>query len=236
MSLTNYRRRTTGVPHGTPSGYTYHRCRCDQCREAQRITSKRRRTGQLPAAQVDATGSHRRLQALQAIGYGRKELAALLGYASPDHSSLSELGFRPQVHREFAAQVAELYEGLCMTPGPSRSVRIRARNRGCQPPLAWDGVDMDDPTAEPNVGDATSGNADDDVDEVAVARAVKGTLPAAQLRREERLTAVARLVAAEITSNEIARRLHCHRKQVDRDRTTLKTRRYRTRQDGEVAS
>lgn len=33
------------IPHGTPSGYQYHGCRCEKCREAEREAKRRRSTG-----------------------------------------------------------------------------------------------------------------------------------------------------------------------------------------------
>lgn len=32
--------------HGTPSGYRYHRCRCDDCKETQRRNAETRRRAQ----------------------------------------------------------------------------------------------------------------------------------------------------------------------------------------------
>lgn len=221
--------------HGTHVAYLRHGCRCPDALRAKRGYIKRLQLGIQPVAEVSTVGPQRRIRALQTLGYSRKRLAEYLGYAAPSPASLSPVFWRNRIRRELAEHIAQLYERLCMTPGPSERTRLRARSTGYASPLAWEGHNLDDPTDEPDVDTATSGNADDEIDKIAVARATSGTLPAAKLRKPERLAAVAALVDAKVPSNEIARRLDYNRKQVDRDRTALKIQRCRDRQHGEVS-
>jgi hypothetical protein len=52
-----------------------------------------------------------------------------------------------------AQRLAEGYERLCGTPGPSRFAALRAEREGCAAPIAWDGIDIDDPAAVPDLGE-----------------------------------------------------------------------------------
>lgn len=96
---------------------------------------------------VDSTGTRRRVQALAWMGWPCREIAARAGTTE---RSLHRL-IRPdrRISAALAARVAAVYEELCMTPGPSRITASKARGAGHAPPLAWDGVDIDDPKARP---------------------------------------------------------------------------------------
>lgn len=100
---------------------------------------------------VPAVGTHRRIKALVAIGYPQVFLAKELGL----HEGRLAITLRQQhVLASTAAKVAELYDRLSGTPGPSNWSRSRARKRGYASPLAWDEGTIDDPDAEPNFGEA----------------------------------------------------------------------------------
>jgi hypothetical protein len=90
-----------------------------------------------------AIGTRRRIQALQAIGYPRRYLAARLGMSGLQFGKSSE------VRAVHARAVAELYRELSDTPGPSSKIRAIALNRGYLPPVWWDDDTIDDPRAEP---------------------------------------------------------------------------------------
>ncbi len=96
---------------------------------------------------VDPTGTRRRLQALVAIGYTQRDLAARLGITPPRLSNLATLTDPIRLAR--ARQVEALYAALSMTPGLSGKARGRAERLGWQPPLAWDDDTIDDPQALP---------------------------------------------------------------------------------------
>lgn len=120
-----------------------------------------------PPHRVPMLHVSRRLQALAAIGYSAAHLARLLD-RSPDLVAGWMAGARyPTVERRTLELVSDLYERLCMTPGPSPLARAAARRQGYAPPLAWD--DIDDPDEHPaHVGEYVA------VDPVVVARILSG--------------------------------------------------------------
>lgn len=95
-------------------------------------------------ADVDATGTRRRIQALMALGWPQALIGAELGVKQ---RAVSNWLARQYVTARNAKAVADLYDRLSMTPGPSEITRSRALARGWVPPLAWD--DIDDPAATP---------------------------------------------------------------------------------------
>lgn len=138
--------------HGTPKGYAAHRrAGSDPCRPCRVAAADYERHRFYDAhlgreRLVDVTGSRRRIRALQAIGWPTKILTAELGYTHRD--ALAPLLYDArQCTRTRAEKIADLYERLCMTPGPSNITRVRALRAGYAPPLAWD--DIDDPDEEP---------------------------------------------------------------------------------------
>jgi transcriptional regulator with XRE-family HTH domain len=107
--------------------------------------------GRALGANIGGCGTTRRLQALVAIGYTQHTLCRFLGISDTNASKLFT-GRQTRVTTATAARVAELYDGLSMTPGPSQPARNRAKKLGWPPPLAWD--DIDDPDENPDLGAA----------------------------------------------------------------------------------
>lgn len=110
------------------------------------------------SASVDASGTHRRLQALIATGRGRGELAARLGV---DRTNLNRILRRGRVSAATARAVAALYEetwDLAPDESTPRAARAAARARqeaqscGWPLPAAWDDDEIDDPAAGPAEG------------------------------------------------------------------------------------
>lgn len=102
-----------------------------------------------PGAMIPSVGTMRRLQALAVMGYDLTYLAERLGMKFQQVSYL-RLGRSKKVQIRTARKVAELFEELQMTPGPSAETkRIAERNRW-YPPLAWDEETIDDPDAKPS--------------------------------------------------------------------------------------
>lgn len=227
MSTTD-RTGCTAHQHGTRSAYNSHGCRCPDAREAHRLYRKRHRHGTHLSAHVPAGPARRRIQALQAIGYTRGQLAAELGYRNPE--SLQPVAwYRQVIRRELDANITRLYERLSMAPGPSHVTQRRARQAGYPAPLAWDDID-NDPAPAP-----TSENADREVDQIAVVRAINGH-PPTKLRRPDRLAAIAELAADGIPSTEIADRLKVGVDRVRTDRNTMGNQRRRARREAGEAS
>lgn len=99
-----------------------------------------------PAAMVPIVGARRRLQALMAIDWSRAALTDLLGADAVEVLRQR----RTLVSRDIHDAVVELYRRQQHTAGPSANAGARARGMGYLPPLAWAGVDIDNPTARPH--------------------------------------------------------------------------------------
>lgn len=205
--------RCTARQHGTAIAARHHGCKCPAAREAERIYRKRLREGRQAAGLLPAIGTHRRIQALMAIGWPADEIARRLGWAG------SKVLFRAlrtkKVQRKTYTAVAALYDELSLTPGPSAITKGRARAAGHQPPLAWDDIDRD--PEPPAAGNVDSG----EVDQAAVARVITGNRPKA-LRSVDRRAAVAELTRRGMTRREIAEQVGCPVSTVDYDRACLK--------------
>lgn len=133
-------------------------CRCDQraairgmCNshyQAKRTKWIRAGLWQRPATAVGAT---RRVQALVALGWPQVELCRRTGISRGAMSHIAR-GNVARTSRVRARLIAELYEQLSMTPGPSQHAREHAAARGWAPPLAWDDDTIDEPDARPDTG------------------------------------------------------------------------------------
>lgn len=100
---------------------------------------------------IPITGTSRRLRALCAIGWPQAELARRTGIPTCTISHLVR-GDIERTSRRNAALVADLFDRLCITPGPSQWQRRRAEESGWAPPLAWDDDTIDNPAAQPDRG------------------------------------------------------------------------------------
>ena len=123
--------------HSTYNDYC-RGCRCPEARNATRLYYKRRREGRQGAILVDATGTHRRLQALCAMGYSMAELSRMLGRSE---RYLAVILDHKVINPKSAALVAALYDAHSHIPGPSNRAKLRALKKGWKPPLAWDNID-----------------------------------------------------------------------------------------------
>jgi hypothetical protein len=91
---------------------------------------------------VLSIGAVRRMRALQAIGWTGRCLEEAGG------GMLGHLTSRKVCSYQKWAVIAQLYDQLSMTVGPSQQTRTWARNRGYPNPLEWEGLDIDDPEAQ----------------------------------------------------------------------------------------
>jgi hypothetical protein len=103
------------------------------------------------AALVNAVGTHRRMQALVAIGWSQAKLAGRLGMTPANFAAMMR---RARVTASTARAAAVVYDQLWNQPPPETGQRqkiaaTRARNhaqaRGWAPPLAWDDDQIDRP-------------------------------------------------------------------------------------------
>lgn len=140
------------MKHGTLTGYVKHRCRCEPCADAQYKYEKRRRltiarTGPLLIPNV---GTMRRVRALMWLGWTRHGIAQHAGIAEETLRKYLRPGV--QVRRVNAEKIAAVYDSLSMRTGPSNITAGKARSLGYTSPLAWEGIDIDDPAATPDTG------------------------------------------------------------------------------------
>ncbi len=161
--------------HGTRFGYRDDRCKCNLCKKAVALNHnlyklRRAANGGRPLL-ISKVGAVRRLQALMTLGWPRRVLAEEAGYKG-DVFSLVLNGRRQTLTLATHQRIADLYERLCMTPGPSSSTRIRAAKKGWAPPLAWN--DIDDPCERPMGQVRGHGNREDLLDEAVVHRVLNG--------------------------------------------------------------
>lgn len=168
----------------------------------QKLTAKRILAvpvpGKLGGDWVDSTGTVRRVQALQAIGWSQPAIAAMMGLT---RNTLRLQMKRPRISGRRAREVAELFDRLQMTPGPSDFARRLARRKGWAPPLAWDEDVIDDPTATPDFGeesemawidrynDARECVGSDDINQIAAQMGIAVESVQQGLRRHRRSTA-----------------------------------------------
>ena len=108
-----------------------------------------------PGSVVDATGTRRRLQALAAIGWTQAVLCRRLGVTQSNGQRMfiDQAG----VTVATARKVADLYDEIAMTPGPSKRAADIAGERAWPKPLEWDDDLIDDPDAVPDFGLDTIG-------------------------------------------------------------------------------
>lgn len=173
----------TDPRHGTYAGGRIHRADdepvCTPCRRAEARYEQERLLDALAGRprRLHAIGTQRRLQALVALGHTFTRIAEALDM-SP--SGAHRLATRPRsyVRATTAAKVDALYEAWSMSLPPSNTSTERkaaayargiAQKHSWPPPLAWEGIDIDDPNAVPDPG-----GVDDDIDPVVVQRILAG--------------------------------------------------------------
>lgn len=132
--------------HGSNAGYLAG-CHETCCRTAhatyRRTLRGRRYLRRVDRLYIDATPTIRRIRALQTLGWRFVDIDALVfGKDVPaNHTWSHNLVRQDRVHIDNARKIANLYEQLSMTIGPSPTSAKRARTKGYLPPLAWDDID-----------------------------------------------------------------------------------------------
>lgn len=151
---------------------------------------------------VPAIGARRRIQALNAIGWGRPAIGELLG-VKPKQIN----GYISQHSIQYAtwAAIANVYDRLSGAPGPDVRMVTWARNRGWPPPLAWEGRDMDHPDAKPDLGDDTKPTG---IDEVLLARLLAGTYTGPRVLGPEREAVLDHAIEHGWTKQHVAQALN----------------------------
>jgi hypothetical protein len=120
------------------------------------------RVGPEASGLVDRSGTQRRLRALIALGWTARHLTRRLGMSSRTMGMLTADHGTP-ILASTRAKVAALYDELALIiPAPSRGTTVArgiATRRGWVPPLAWDDDTIDDPDAQPDLGEQTQSQA-----------------------------------------------------------------------------
>jgi AraC-like DNA-binding protein len=177
-----------------------------------------------PRSRVDATGTRRRLQALQAVGWSAELLAVQLG-RRPNSLHRSMTG--RLVTAATAREVATLYEQLWHIRPPrmtgeqraaADAAQAHAAAQGWLPPLAWDDIDFD--PAPPAASAGASQRSD--MDEIAVERALAGDhITYDDLTTVEQQEVIRRLTARGSSIRDIAAQLGTTKRTVSRRRASF---------------
>lgn len=172
---------------------------------------------------VDLTGTRHRLQALIAIGWSLPQLAAHLD-RTPAHLARTMGGVRVTIRT--AEQVYALYDQLWDVRPPqdtsaaraaADAARTMAAQNGWLPPLAWDDIDTD-PDPDPRRPDQLPVDVDD-LDEIAIERAVAGDgIRLEQLTPAEQEQVVRRLTERGKSIRNIAGQLSTTKRTISRRR------------------
>lgn len=148
--------------HGRNAGYLAHifdkETACDPCKAAhaayKRGLWRDRYKRRVTALYIDPTGTHRRIRALQALGWSYRDINAAAGKAAEHVGGWAHNVVRSErVHVDTLALVKRVYDELSNRPseGPQANrTRAHAAKQGWHVPAAWD--DIDDPTEVPRMG------------------------------------------------------------------------------------
>jgi hypothetical protein len=176
-----------------------------------------------PHSRVDATGTRRRVQAFMATGW---TLELLAGQLDRRPSSLLRSMTSASVTARTAHEVASLYEQLSGSTPPratdkqrvaADAARAHAVAQGWLPPLAWDNIDTD-----PTPPASTARSHRNDIDEIAVERALAGDrITYEDLTEDEQHEVIRRLTARGASIRDIAAQLGTTKRTVSRRRASL---------------
>ena len=162
--------------HGSNAGYRAHQDAgtepCQPCRDGAARYERGRMWDRMRGVQrrIPILSTRRRLQALGAIGWTAADIAAETGLTRHAVHDIRGRAARLWVSQATAQVIADVYDQLCMTVGPSEITRQRARDYGWLPPLAWDDIDADSGPVV-HVGHVRN---PDEVDEAVVIRILAG--------------------------------------------------------------
>lgn len=167
---------------------------------------------------IPARGTHRRVQALVAMGWSQSRICERIGMERGNFWGMMQRAtVTVSTHRAIAAVFDEWWNvaPTGSTPGELRGItmaRRYAKQRRWLPPMAWDDIDND--VEPPVVGDEGG------VDEIAVQLAMAGDQ--VRLSPAERREAVVLLHGSRLSDGSIAARLHVAQRTVQRIREELK--------------
>ncbi len=191
---------------------TYETLRFDRAAAVMRATH----TPDPDATWALAIGAQRRILTLGLMGWSHGYIGERLGvtrWAIMEiftwvNSRTGTSRTRTVIRAQRWKQIADLYDELCMKPGPSKAAATMARNKGAYFPLEWEGLDIDDPRVTPKRARYRRESTDKD-------RSERDTKTA------QRRSRVAELTADGLSAHQIAVRLGISQRTVVRDRQYL---------------
>jgi hypothetical protein len=125
-------------------------CRLDCCRPAKTRTQKELRLRMMNGPlKKPILGVQRRINSLRAGGWPLSKIAAELGVLTIQAVYGLLDPERTHVTVAMHRRMNDVFEHLGAVPGPSEKVKERALGDGHHPPLAWYGLDIDNPDHEP---------------------------------------------------------------------------------------
>ena len=130
--------------HGTLTAATTYRCPCTPCREVQYRYTKQwqiaRKRGH--KHKVDAAPSHRKIQALAAMGHTYTSMAKQARYAGP--AAIVNILKRDLIRATTEVRIEEMFQAMQMRIAPNtregRKVKAAAKQRRWKVPMAWDDI------------------------------------------------------------------------------------------------
>lgn len=194
-----------GTRHGTYPAYQHAGCRCPDAREAWRLYYFKHRHKLLSPAWVESTGARRRVRALMRVGFTSWDItraAVNAGFLVSRYTVVPlAMSRNSRISATTHNAVKAAYDSLSGLFGESVTNIACSRRKGWPSPLAWEGVDIDDPNKKPQGLRAL--NESDDWDWVIVERAKKGQLAWSQLNDSERVRTVTELLDANASKTSI---------------------------------
>lgn len=197
----------TARRHGDVSAYRYQ-CRCPEAREDKRLYHKHARHGRPYRRRPDATGTRRRIQALNAIGHTNTTIATTAGVHPVLIQRLAN-GNQPTVYQHTRTAITNAYLALRNQPGTCQRARRRATRNNWPTPTEWDAfgpewIDTPDPTPNPTI-----------IDHIAIQMVIDRQRPIDILTPTEQ-AALYRRLSPTLTDGQIRHRLGLSAAQVAR--------------------
>lgn len=115
------------IPHGTASGYSHHKCRCDDCRRAASLAINRWRRDKKRGIDrlVDAAAAREHLRWLSECGVGQQAVHQATGL-SASHVVKIKTGKVPRVRVDTERRILSVGLGHGRPNAPVRNVRLFA--------------------------------------------------------------------------------------------------------------
>lgn len=165
---------------------------------------------------VPSVGAHRRIKALQYMGWTIQQIGEMLGVSSRRVCNILNIN---RILWETHEDLKTIYDSHCMTFGGHTRTSTLSKTKGYHPPMAW--LDIDDPDEIPIEIDNTEhkkDRRDTTIDWVAVELACRYEMKARDITFVERREVVRILTERGMSAESIAHKLHTTDRTIQRDR------------------